>query len=83
MQPGYEYDLFSHSGASSLFPSDDGNFDRSNSAPPIQGLQRGAHDMKIPSDHHLQSQYDPGQAWQLWNNDSSDHGKPITYFGNP
>ncbi|KAG2233647.1 hypothetical protein INT48_008437 [Thamnidium elegans] len=77
LQPDYDYDLFAHSGASSLFPSEDNSFDRSNSAPPIQGLQQRARDMKIPSDHlQQQQQYDPGQAWQLWKNGGTDNEIP-------
>ena len=86
MQPEYEYDLFSHAGASSLFPNDEASYDRSSSAPPIQGLPRGARDMKSSSTHggtpvssgaQASSAYDPGQAWKLWNNGSSDNGMSV------
>lgn len=65
MQPEYNYDLF-HSNASSLFPNQD-SYDRSTSAPPIQGLQQRTRDMKLPSQQH-QQQYDTNQTWQLWKN---------------
>ncbi|KAK4518273.1 tethering complex subunit [Mucor velutinosus] len=82
LQPEYDYDLFSHAGASSLFPNDEASYDRSSSAPPIQGLSRGARDMKSSSTHggtpassgaQASSAYDPGQAWKLWKNGSSDN----------
>lgn len=80
MQPEYDYDLFSHTGASSLFPNEEASYDRSNSAPPIQGLPRGARDMKSSSgtpSTSQQSAYDPGQAWKLWKNGSTDNGIQI------
>ncbi|KAL7331262.1 mRNA binding protein puf3 [Mucor circinelloides] len=83
LQPEYDYDLFSHTGASSLFPNDEASYDRSSSAPPIQGLPRGARDMKSSttsngggtsaSSAQGSSAYDPGQAWKLWKNASSDN----------
>ncbi|KAL9537449.1 hypothetical protein MBANPS3_011765 [Mucor bainieri] len=78
LQPEYDYDLFSHAGASSLFPSDEASYDRSSSAPPIQGLPRGARDIKssgtpASSGPQASSAYDPGQAWNLWKNGSSDN----------
>jgi hypothetical protein len=78
LQPEYDYDLFTHSGASSLFPNEDSGYDRVNSAPPIQGLQQRPRDMKIPSDlqqQQQQSMYDPGQSWNLWKNGGTDNGK--------
>jgi hypothetical protein len=70
LQPEYDYDLFNHSGASSLFPT--GDNDRSNSAPPPQGLQS----IKLASGSSSQSPvYDAGQAWNLWKSDTTtDHG---------
>lgn len=78
LQPEYDYDLFNHSGASSLFPTDDTSYDRSSSAPPPQGLQS----IKLASGSSSSQQptpsaYDPGQAWNLWKNETSstDNGK--------
>ncbi|KAI8638178.1 armadillo-type protein [Parasitella parasitica] len=76
LQPEYDYDLFSHTSASSLFPNDEANYDRSSSAPPIQGLSRGSRDMKSSNGSPSTSQssaYDPGQAWNLWKNGSTDN----------
>lgn len=82
LQPDYEYDLFTHSGASSLFPSEDSSsYDRANSAPPLQSLQQRTRDMKISSDlQQQQSMYDPGQAWKFWKNEGNDAGNNIYLF---
>lgn len=77
LQPEYDYDLFNHSVPSSLFPTDDAsNYDRSSSAPPPQGLQNIKSVSNANSQQPVPPVYNPGQAWNLWKNESStDNGK--------
>ncbi|KAI7884116.1 armadillo-type protein [Mucor mucedo] len=80
LQPEYNYGLFSQSSAPSLFPNQGLSYDRSNSAPPIQGLQP-----QIPGVMTQQPQYDTNQTWKLWENgggtDNCEGKENAIYYG--